>query len=419
MQAFPPTRRAAPLTHVSDAAEGADPLAEVPGTQGVLLWSALRDLMLWAETPAGRRAALFGDEGGRVRRAQLSAWQPEQELWGPLLTLAQMADAPEHADRGRLVFAARSVARWAERRAAPGTRLAFTRAAAVALPEDPRLALETARIARDLGRTAEAEAWFRHTVRRSRGHAWESYVWAFIGLGVMYVRAGNYPAAQSVFGRALRSARKRRMQPLVANILHHLFACAAEGCDVALAYGHARAALDAYGPRHPRIPQLASDIARFWMHLGQGSRALPVLRALEPLLTEPVERMIAAANVARAAACAGRAACYAAARDRAVARIAESTTGMRVAEAWTIVAWADAAAGCWDECADAAGRAVALADLRGESEVMVEAEAQLQAARTRRLSTPEPALTEPPATRRDGMVLVDALLARIGELQPA
>jgi tetratricopeptide (TPR) repeat protein len=419
MQALPPTRRAAPLTHVSDAAEGADPLAEVPGAQGVLLWSALRDLMLWAETPAGRRAALFGDQGGRVRRAQLSAWQPEQELWGPLLTLAQMADAPEDADRARLVFAARSVARWAERRAAPGTRLAFTRAAAVALPEDPRLALETARIARDLGRTAEAEAWFRHTVRRSRGNAWESYVWAFIGLGVMYVRAGNYPAAQSVFGRALRCARKRRMRALEASSLHHLFTCAAEGRDVALAYAYARAALEAYGTRHPRIPQLAGDLARFWMYLGQHARALPVFEAVEPLIPDLSERMITAANAARAAARAGHLARYAAARDRVAAMVAENVAGTRVADAWLIVAWADADAGRWAEAADAASRAVQLARTRDESEILVQAEAQLEALLARRIPSEGRSVAETPASERDGAVLADELLVRIAELQPA
>jgi hypothetical protein len=209
------------------------------------------------------------------------------------------------------------------------------------------------------------------------------------------------------------------MRAIEASTLHHLFTCAAEGRDVALAYGYARAALEAYGPRHPRIPQLAGDLARFWMYLGQHARALPVFEAVEPLLPDLSERMITAANAARAAARAGYRSRYAAARARVTAMVAENVAGTRVADAWLIVAWADADAGQWVTATDAASRAVQLAQTRDESEILVQAEAQLQALLARRVPTEGPLVPESPAIERDGAVLADELLVRIGELQPA
>jgi tetratricopeptide (TPR) repeat protein len=418
MKAHQPNGRA-PLTHTENAAEGADLLSEVHGPAGVLLWGALRDLMLWVETPAERRAGVFGTGAGEMRRRQLATSGVDRELWGPLLTLAQMTDEPHLADRGRVVFAARSIARWAERHPAPCVRLAFTQAAALAVGEDPRLGLETARIARDMGRVAQAESWFRHTVRRSRGYAWDSYVWAYIGLGVMYVRAGNYPAAHSVFSRALRSARKHRMRTLEGAALHHLFTCALDDRDIRKAYGYASAALAAYTPGHPRIAALASDLARVWLHMGECARALPVLEALEPLMPEAHERMVAAANSARAAAGAGERPRYEAARRRAIERIAANAAGTRVAETWAILASADAAAGEWDRVYETAGRAVELAEVRGESEALVLAEAQLEAARTRMASRVEDWVAEPAGSAREGTSLAGELLVRISEMELA
>lgn len=410
-------RRLLPLAR-PDAAEGADLLPELAGPAGVLLWGALRDFLLWVETPARARAALFAPGAGDVRRRELAAFAPEQALWAPLLTLAQMADAPGRAEAPRLVFAVRSIARWAEHAGAPATQLAFTRAAALALPQDATLALETGRLARDLARHAQAEVWFRRAIRLARGRDWEAYGWGFIGLGVQYVRAGNYPAAQTVFGRALRSARKRRLRGVEASSLHHLFTCAAEGRDLREAYAHADAALAAYGPAHPRIPALANDLARLWMHLGRFERALPVFEALAPLITYEPEAMIGHANLARAAAACGARGRYERARACTLELIAATAAGTRVAEAWSMVASADAEAGEWVRMADAAARAVELATARGEAEALVMAEVQLQAARERVASRADH-WAEEPACAADAGRLAGELLARIRELEPA
>jgi tetratricopeptide (TPR) repeat protein len=408
-----------PLLHAAPAAEGADLLAEVPGAAGVLLWGALRDLMLWLETEPAARAGLFGAGAGEARRAALASSEVAQELWAPLLTLAQAADAPERADRARLAYAARAVARWAERAGAPGTRLAFTQAAALALPGDAGLALETGKLARDLARHAQAETWLRRAVRLARGREWACYGWAFVGLGVLYMRAGNYPAAQAVFRRALRSGRKHRIAAVQAASLHHLFAVAGERGDFAAAYAHARAAMAAYPAGSPRIPALANDVARLWMEAGQYARALPVLEALAPRVEDANDRVVTLANVALAAAHAGDRARYESARARAAREIGCCVSAALLADAWCVVATADAAAGEWARVEAAAGTAHELATARGEAVALCRAEELLDAARARATPAPAPRAPEPAGSALHAQRLAGELLARIAEPQPA
>jgi len=372
---------AAPALHADDMAEGADVLHEHPGPAGVPLWSALRDFMLWVETPAHERAGLFAPGAGELRRAGLPALQAEPELWAPLLTLAQMTDAPARADRARLVHAVRSLARWAERKGTPGTRLAFTTAVAQALPDQPSAALEAARQARDLARHAQAETWFRRAIRLARGSDWESYAWGFIGLGVLYRLAGNHPAARAVVSRALRTARKRRLRDVAGAAHHHLFVFTSDAGQIDEAYQHANAAMRAYGPTHPRVPALAHDLGVLWVNRGEFDRALPVLEATLPVLGSTADRVMVLANVARATAAVGLRARYQRARAEVMAVIEEPQFVSVAAEALLILAHGDSSVGEWALAEDTARRAAEIADARGEAMVRTLAEAQVDAAR--------------------------------------
>lgn len=412
------SRGVPPPVH-ADAAEGADLLPEVPGPAGVLLWGALRDFLLWVDAPAGTRAALYGAGAGDLRRAELAAAVPQQELWAPLLTLAQMTDAPQKADLARLVFAVRSVARWAERAGAPATRLAFTRAAALALPQDAALALETGRLARDLARHAQAEAWFRRAIRLARGRDWESYAWGFIGLGVLYMRAGNYPAAGAVVCRALRAARKRRLSGVEGSACHHLFVFSVDAGRMDEAYGHARAALQAYGEGHPRLPALAHDLGCFWAQQGRFARALHIFEAALPWLDDTPSRVMALANFARAAAGAGDRPRYARARSEATALLAEAESGLVKAEALLLLAQGDGSLGEWARAEDAARQALAIAEERGEARARMAAEALIDAARNNRTVAEAVQLTETPRLALQAEELAGALRAWLARPAPA
>ncbi|HEU4557711.1 MAG TPA: tetratricopeptide repeat protein [Longimicrobium sp.] len=388
---------APPAVHAEDMAEGADVLLEHPGPLGIPLWGALRDFMLWVQAPMGERAALFGSGAGEARRAMLAAVRDEPELWTPLLTLAQMTDAPERADHARLVHAVRSVARWAERKGTPATRLAFTTAAALALPDQSTAALEAARQARDLARHAQAETWFRCAIRLARGRDWESYAWGFIGLGVLYRRAGNQPAARAVISRALRAAHKRRLRGIAGTAHHHLFVFTSDTGRMDEAYYHANAAIRAYGPAHPRLPVLAHDLGVLWVNRGEFERAIPVLEATLPLLGESAERVVVLANVARASAAVGNRARYQQARAEVGAAIEKPAFGSVAAEALLIVAHGDASLGQWALAEATARRAAELADARGEAMVRTLAEAQVDAARAEnKLGSLDAAVGRPP-----------------------
>lgn len=414
---------APPCVPPDDTAEGADVLHEHPGALGVPLWGALRDFMLWVQTPPAGRAGLFGPGAGAARLAALDGVRGEPELWAPLLTLARMAEDPAHADEARLVHAVRSLARWAGRRGAPATRLAFTQAAALALPGQPAAALDVARQARDLARHAQAETWFRLAIRQARGHDWESYAWGFIGLGVLYRRAGNHPAARAVVARALRTGRKRRLRGVVGSAHHHLFVFTSDAGRMEEAYQHANAAIQAYGASHPRVPALAHDLGVLWVMRGEFERALPVLEATLPLVRDG-ERVIVLSNVARASAAVNDRARYQEARDEVLAAIAGPAHAPVAAEALLALAYADSNMGEWALSEATARQAARLADERGEAMIRTLAEAQVDAARAeQRFALPAAAPHRPPrlaepepgemATRADTLALeVQAALRR-------
>jgi hypothetical protein len=389
-------------------------LAELPDAAGVLLWGALRDFMLWVETPAAHRAGLFAAGAGELRRSELTASAPVPELWAPLLTLAQLADAPEKADSGRMVYAVRSIARWAERAGAPVTRLAFTRAAARARPHDAPLALEAGRVARDLVQHAEAEGWFRRGIRVARGRDWESYAWGFIGLGVLYIRAGNFPAGRAVMGRALRAANRRRLPAIAGAAHHHLFVLGVEAGRMEEAYAHAREAVSAYGDGHPRLPALAHDLGCFWTEQGRFGRALSIFRASLPFFPGPAPRLLALCNFARAAAGAGERAAYAEARAEATALAALPRCAEVAAEALLVLAQGDASLGEWAAAEDAARRALEVAVTRGEARTRLGAEAHLEAARNGRAVQNARELRETPGLELEAEALADAVRASLG-----
>jgi tetratricopeptide (TPR) repeat protein len=374
---------APPLTRRGNGAEGADILQELPGDLGVLLWATLRDVMLYLGGPAAERGALFPAGAGEARRAEIAACGVDPALWAPLLVVAEMMEGPAEASRARVAHACRALARWAEGDA-PATRLAFSQAAALARPGDPRLALATARLARDAADHARAETWFRRAVKLARGKDWESYIRAFLGLGIMYYRGGNYPAAGVVAGRALRAARRRRLREMEGEAHHDLMLIAGEGNRPALVYQHARAALEAFGPQHRRLPFLAHDVACAWCDEGRFDLALPVFERLLPSFPNPAERVRVLANATRAAGGAGARAQYEEYRASVIALLRE-TPGAAPSEAelMLLVARADNSMGEWRRAEEAALQSIERATARGENQNRLLAEAQHQIALTR------------------------------------
>ncbi|MCA1791717.1 MAG: tetratricopeptide repeat protein, partial [Thioalkalivibrio sp.] len=104
--------------------------------------------------------------------------------------------------------------------------------------------------------------------------------------------------------------RRQALREVRARSLHGLLRCslAAGALDEALA--HAGAAQRAYGRGHPRLPELQHDLARLLVLRGRHDRALPLLRRLLSVFTDPPRAAVTHALLAHAAAGLGEAATY-------------------------------------------------------------------------------------------------------------
>lgn len=346
------------------------------GPEGLLLCAALRDVMLWLEHPRGERGALFAP--GRRGGADQLALPPAVDA--PFAVLQRLSADAAGIDEAEIEGACRAIAEWAGELGAPATRLAFLQSAAIAAPANAALACDVGRIARDLGDHARGESWFRHAVRIARNRDWTSYVWGYVGLGVLYIRTGNLPAARAVMMRALRASRRHRLRPLAGVAHHHLFHLTTEAGRIGEAYDHAWQALRAYGPEHERLPMLASDVGRFWLHLGVSDRAYIVFRQAMTALSDTNDRAMVASLRTWAAAGMRERSLYAASRKETLDLVSSTTSRRLLEDTYAALAHAAVILGEAQDAADAASEAIRFAIASGNNEVKVVAEDLLSSA---------------------------------------
>ena len=375
------------LLYGPEALEGGGVLGEVRGELGLVLWQALRDTVLWAETPPSERVGLFTDDAEPRRLAALLCLGITGDLEQPLQELARLAGRPERAGAERVGLACREVVQWAEAEGKPATALAFAQAAALTCPGDAAASFKVGQLARKQAQYARAESWLRRTVPLGRQSGdWASYALAFSGLGNLYVQRGNFPAARRFHMRALRAAKRHCLHSIEGDALHDLFVIAVTSDRVQEAEEHARAAFDAYGPEHPRIPNLAHDVAYFWMTQGYFERALAVFRALLPYVHRPAERLATLSNIARAAGGCGKDQTFEEAWKTVwETYVTVSATEMEAqAEAFLELAYGATSLAQWDRAERAVHRALELAEARREARVQVTAETVMEFVKGRR-----------------------------------
>ena len=359
-------------------------VSEIPTWAGVLLWETLRDVTTWLGTPRERRLLVFADGTPELRVRQIEEEGLEEELRAPLLVLAGItALDTRKVEEAEVGAACLALARYAEERGAPATRLAFAKAAAVAMPDDARLAFEVGKLARDSADYVSGESWFRKAIKTAiRVKDRETYILGYMGLAVLYMRLGNYPASYAFTGRAIRAAQHYRMRDMAGRAFHHLFILDARSGRVRQAYEHVRSAHQAYGDAHERLPVLAHDVARFWIEQGRCSRALPVFEAVLSVIGKPEEQALVAANIAWAAAGVGTIARYKEARRHALNLLSYASARVRASETLALLAFADAYAGEWDIAEKMAELALQNTIERRESDIQVLAELALSYARS-------------------------------------
>jgi tetratricopeptide (TPR) repeat protein len=370
------------ILHGGEAFEGAAVLQEMEGPLAVLLFQVVRDVYLWGATPPEERAGLFPDHADESLASLLRSADADVQLESALLALVRMTGAPERARDEQVALACQHVAHWADVSGHTATAIAFAQGAAVVLPADAAASYAVGRLARRRGEFPRAETWYRRAVALGRQSGdWTSYAMAFAGLGNLYMARGNFPAARRFSMRALRSARRHSMRALQALVSHDLFVNAAQTRQPDEAERRAREAFALYGPDHPRLVHLTSDVAAFWMEHGRFAPALTVFQALVHHLQRHEDRVFALANMVRAAAGAGERQIFEQTWDEVWDRMARIQTLGNAPTVLLDLARGAAILGEWEHAARAAELAVQGARQRGEGKVQLEAEAVLDQVR--------------------------------------
>jgi tetratricopeptide (TPR) repeat protein len=289
------------LREPDETVEGWFVLTEIPGTMGLCLWIAVRDVTLWAGVAPESRAELFSPGAAERRLEHLGSEPMDAAVEVPLATLAALVAEPEKVSGEVVCLVCRGVAAWAEGRGAWGTALTYAQAAALAAPTDASAAYEVGRLALAWGRDARAETWLRRTVgvaRRAR--AWEPYTRAYVDLGAVLERRGAHAEARRQLVRAYRAARRYGLLPLRAAALHGLMRVARAAGDEVQTERLARAALRA--SRRAPTPALLLDVAALHLARERTERATAALRRMLEMELPPRTRAAGLALLARSAA---------------------------------------------------------------------------------------------------------------------
>ncbi|MBD0320332.1 MAG: tetratricopeptide repeat protein [Gemmatimonadetes bacterium] len=397
------------LMHGAEQLEGGEILVEMEGAQAFVMFQLARDITLWgsadpderrpdpeaagAEVHSAERANFFTPDAYPRLIEQLEAAGFDAAVDAPLCAAAEVLRAPGEVTRAQLTAACLAVSEWADERELLGTALAFAQAGAIASPRDPAMGYRVGLLARRRAEYPRAESWFRRVIGLGRqAKDWESYANAFRGLANLYIQRGSYPAARRFLIRCLRAARRHGLRELQAKTYHDLFAIAVQTDQFGEANDLARLAFRAYGPRHPRLPVLASDIGLLWLLRGEFAAALDVLRAAHPHISHPCERLLSWGNIARAAGGAGDRATYDEAWDEIWSYAGDWHN--RENAPWALM---DAARGAttlgdWARAERAATTAREIAVRRKEAHVLAEADSVLDSV-TRRLQMDQAATT--------------------------
>lgn len=398
--------------------EGFNVLDETRNEMGVLLWQSLRDFDLWAAARPEARAALFSPGSLRHRTDRIEAEIDASHPVRPLLeSAARLLAAPDRVSPLEVAEVCEEVSRWASDQGMPRTALAFAQRAAMALPEEAGPAYLVGLVARRAADYRRAETWFRRALalgRRNRD--WRFYALAHLGLANLHLQRGDAPRARVRLLRALRAARRYGLWSVRSIVLHDLFCITATSEHAEHAEMYARAAFRSYGRRHPRLPVLAHDVARFWMSRGHYARAFQTFRAVLPHLTRLPDRLLAWANLAQAAGGAGDEAAFNEAWSRVWRMIDTGNDLERAAEALINVACGAQSLGQWVRQEMAASYALAVAKRRSEAQQRLKAEELLESARRAGMGRREPDPVGAPQelSPRSGE-LAEALVAALTE----
>ena len=363
------------------SADGAGVLEEDLAGLGILLWDLAREVVRWGEAEPSSDVPRRDEVWVRAKLASLLTMVPDQETPLPaLMEIAELPDRPTPPTRLRIALTARQLSSWAEGRGALATAAAFAQAAVALCPTNAGFAYALGRLLRRRADYPRAEEWLRRAVVSGRRvHDWRTCTDALGGLGNLHIQRGNYPRAERYHRRALGVARRQGLRDLEGQALLSLCGIAIEGGRLSDTNRYARAAYEAFGQNHVRLPVLAHDVAYAWMeHGGYFASALCVFEAVLPY-TEGNERATVLADICRAAAGCGETERFERGWIEARDYIDSVINEEHLAQAQLDLARAASSIGCWERAEEAAQRSLDLATARSEARVRLAAEAVLEA----------------------------------------
>ncbi|HEX6373657.1 MAG TPA: hypothetical protein VF006_32320 [Longimicrobium sp.] len=407
------------LLLLNEPFEGFNVLDEIRSELGVLLWQSLRDVDLWSLARPEARAGLFSPGSLRKRSERIESEIETGHAARPLLeAMTRLLAAPDRVSEREVSEVCEEISRWASDTGHARTALAFAQRAALAAPDEAAPAYLVGLVSRRAADYRRAETWLRRTLALSRlNRDWRYYGLAHLGLANLHMQRGDAPRARVRLLRALRASRRYGLWSVRSMVLHDLFCITATGEHAEHAEMYARAAFRSYGRRHPRLPVLAHDVARYWMSRGHYARAFETFRAVLPHLTRASDRLLGWANLAQAAGGAGDSHAFNEAWAR-VWRMVDSGSDMeRVAEALINVAVGAAALGQWVRQELAASYALQVAKRRSEAQQRLKAEELLESARRAGMGrrVPEPPEPAPEFSEASGQ-LAEELVAALTEV---
>src|SRR4051794_36297194 len=239
--------------------EGAAVLEELPGPLDGMLWQAARDVDLWLQLLPQDRKDLFGAEC-----AEHVEWDRETdpELLDALEAFTAMRSQPEAVTRNRLLHACEHCYNWATRNSYLRTAVTFAELCASGAPEDANRQTVAGRANRQLGAFERAARWFDRAIALARVQGDQAALAdALLTWGVSAFKRADYNAARKLFMRAWRRGKRFNLREVGAFARHNLLLLELPLENFAAAGEHGAAALQLYGPRHPRLPFLAHDLA--------------------------------------------------------------------------------------------------------------------------------------------------------------